>query len=58
MKGECNMLLRPVDASGDILPVSSSSDLLSGPEAVARLAAYKLSLLKVTGGNTLKTGSS
>ena len=40
------MILRPVDASGDILPVSSSSDLLSGPEAVARLAAYKLSLLK------------
>ena len=40
------MLLRPVDASGDILPVSSSADLLSGPEAVARLAAYKLSLLK------------
>ena len=37
------MILRPVDASGDILPVSSSSDLLSGPEAVARLAAYKLS---------------
>ena len=46
MKGECNMLLRPVDSSGDILPVSSSSDLLSGPEVVARLAAYKLSLLK------------
>ena len=33
------MLLRPVDASGDICPVHSSSDLLSGPEAVARLAA-------------------
>ena len=40
------MLLRPVDATGDILPVSSSSDLLSGPEAVARLVAYELSLLK------------
>ena len=40
------MILRPVDAASDILPVSSSSDLLSGPEAVARLAAYKLSLLK------------
>ena len=40
------MILRPVDAAGDILPVSSSSDLLSGPEAVAQLAAYKLSLLK------------
>ena len=40
------MILRPVDAAGDILPVASSSDLLSGPEAVARLAAYRLSLLK------------
>ena len=40
------MLLRPVDAAGDICPVRSSSDLLSGPEAVARLAAFKLSLLK------------
>ena len=40
------MILRPVDAAGDICPVSSSADLLSGPEAVARLAAYKLSLLK------------
>ena len=40
------MLFRPVDASGDILPVRSSSDLLSGPEAVAQLAANKLSLLK------------
>ena len=40
------MILRPVDASGDILPVSSSSALLSGPEAVARLVAYELSLLK------------
>ena len=39
------MILRPVDAYGDICPVSSSSDLLSGPEAVAQLAAYKLSLL-------------
>ena len=39
------MLLRPVDASGDILPVLSSRALLSGPEAVARLAEYRLSLL-------------
>ena len=39
------MLLRPVDASGDILPVLSSSAMLSGPEAVARLAEYRLSLL-------------
>jgi hypothetical protein len=40
------MILRPVEVAGDICPVSSSSDLLSGPEAMARLAAYKLSLLK------------
>jgi len=40
------VLLRPVDATGDICPVSSSSDVLSGPEAVAQLVAYKLSLLK------------
>ena len=39
------MLLRPVDASGDILPVLSARDLLSGPEAVARLVEYRLSLL-------------
>ena len=40
------MILRPVDASGDLLPVLSSSDLLSGPEAVARLVQYRLSLLR------------
>ena len=40
------MLLRPVDASGDLLPVLSSSSMLSGPEAVARLAEYRLSLLR------------
>ena len=39
------MLIRPVDASGDILPVLSSRDMLSGPEAVARLVEYRLSLL-------------
>ena len=39
------MLIRPVDASGDVLPVLSSSDLLSGPEAVAQLVQYRLSLL-------------
>ena len=39
------MILRPVDASGDILPVLSSRALLSGPEAVARLVEYRLSLL-------------
>ncbi len=40
------MLLRPVDASSDILPVISSSVLLSGPEAVAQLVQYRLSLLR------------
>ena len=40
------MLLRPVDAFGDILPVLSSSALLSGPESVALLVRYRLSLLK------------
>ena len=39
------MILRPVDAAGDILPVLSSWALLSGPEAVARLVEYRLSLL-------------
>ena len=29
------MLTRPTDPSGDILPVLSSSDLISGPEAAA-----------------------
>ena len=40
------MLLRPVDASGDNLPVLSSSRLLTGPEAVAQLVLYRLSLLR------------
>ncbi len=40
------MFLRPVDASGDLLPVLSSSGLLSGPEAVARRVQYRLSLLR------------
>ena len=40
------MLLRPKDASGDILPVMTSSFMLSGPEAVALLAEYRLSLLQ------------
>ncbi len=39
------MILRPVDASGDILPVLSSGALLSGPEAVALLVKCRLSLL-------------
>ncbi len=40
------MILRPVDASGDILPVLSSSDMLSGPEAAALLVQDRLSLLR------------
>ena len=40
------MLIRPVDASGDILPVLSSSALLCGPEAVALLVRDRLSLLQ------------
>ena len=40
------MILRPVDETGDILPVLSSADLLSDPEAVARLVQYRLSLLQ------------
>ena len=39
------MLIRPADASGDVLPVLSSSGLLSGPEAVALLVRDRLSLL-------------
>lgn len=40
------MLIRPADASGDVLPVLSYRDLLSGPEAVAQLVQYRLSLLR------------
>ena len=40
------MLLRPVDFSGDILPVLSSSAMLYGPEAVAQLVKDRLSLLR------------
>ena len=40
------MLFRPVDASGDILPVLSSSAMLSGPEAVVLLVQDRLSLLQ------------
>ena len=39
------MNLRPVDASGDILPVLSSAALLSGVEAVTALVRYRLNLL-------------
>ena len=40
------MFLRPADTSGDILPVGSSSAMLSGPEAAAQLVRYRLSLLR------------
>lgn len=40
------MILRPTDASGDTLPVLSSSAMLSGPEAVAQLVRCRLSLLR------------
>ena len=36
------MRLRPVDASGDILPVLCSDDLLTDAEAIARLAEARL----------------
>ena len=38
------MILRPTDGTGDILPVLSSSVLLSGAVAVARLAEDRLNL--------------
>ena len=38
------MIHRPVDASGDILPVRSSADLLRGVQAVAQLVRDRLSL--------------
>ena len=40
------MILRPIDSNGDILPVLSTSALLSGPETVAQLVQYRLSLLQ------------
>ena len=39
------MRMRPVDASGDWLPVLSSSEMVSGVPAVARLAECRLRLL-------------
>ena len=39
------MKLRPVDASGDILPVSSAGGMVSGPWAVALLVEDRLNLL-------------
>ena len=39
------MILRPVDSSGDILPVLSSAELLRDAPAVARLVRDRLDLL-------------
>ena len=39
------MVIRPSDASGDMLPVLSSADLLRGAPAVARLVRCRLELL-------------
>ena len=39
------MKLRPVDDSGDILPVERNGDLVSGAEAVALLVRDRLELL-------------
>ena len=40
------MILRPIESNGDIMPVLSTSALLSGPEAVTQLVQYRLSLLQ------------
>ena len=40
------MLIRPVDALGDILPVRSAAEMMSGSAAVGRLAADRLRLLR------------
>ena len=40
------MLLRPTDPAGDILPVPSSSRMLSGAPAVALLVKYRLSMFQ------------
>ena len=39
------MMIRPLDENGDILPVLSSSGMLSGAAAVGRLAEARLNLL-------------
>ena len=39
------MRMRPVDASGDILPVLSAADMATGAETVAVLAGDRLRLL-------------
>ncbi len=44
MMGEDAMMIRPVDEQGDILTVLSRSDLMTGVEAVGRLAEAALKL--------------
>ena len=44
--GVCLMFLRPLDMSGDLLPVLSFSAMLSDAEAFAQLVRYRLSLLR------------
>ena len=39
------MIFRPVDEAGDILPVLSASDLLTGARAEAELVRNRLKLL-------------
>ena len=39
------MVIRPLDASGDILPVLRTGDMPSGAEAVALLVRHRLNLL-------------
>ena len=39
------MILRPVDANGDVLPVLTSADLIRGAPATARLVKDRLELL-------------
>lgn len=39
------MIMRPVNASGDILPVLASSDMVKGAQAVALLVRDRLELL-------------
>ena len=42
---EKGMVIRPLDASGDILPVLRAGDMISGAEAAALLARHRLNLL-------------
>ncbi len=50
------MIMRPVDDTGDMLPVLTSSDLVSGPEAVALPVKDRLHLLQGKGGRIRASG--